>query len=284
VAASLAAAFALLPDVLAVDPSEEPKEFYFTRLIYSGGRGRGGGGRNNTFGLDDKNICQDELSMRDHHQGSSWATDFPEADCKFMWGVERMTNANIHKEPHAVRIMDDKLFEYPFVYAVEVGYMDLSDEEAKRLREYLDRGGFWWCDDFWGLQQWSNFADNMAKVFPEHAADLADPRKSPLEITPQHESFHTFFDIDTVMQIPNIRNGIDFTRTNGQAALWEQSSDKDPRVFGISDDKGRLQVLVTYNSDLGDAWEHMDNPEYPEAFSGQAYRMGMNFIIFGMTH
>jgi hypothetical protein len=202
-----------------------------------------------------------------------------------MWGIQRMTNTRIHMEPHAVRIMDDNLFDYPFIYAVEMGRnMDLSDEEARRLREYLDRGGFWWCDDFWGLDEWRRFADNMALVFPEHADDLADPRMSPLEITPKHESFHTFFDIDTVMQIPNISNGREYFRTNGQAATWEQGSDTEARVFGISDAKGRMKVLVTYNSDLGDAWEHMDNPEYPEKFSGQAYRMGMNFIIFGMTH
>ncbi|HEX5000780.1 MAG TPA: DUF4159 domain-containing protein, partial [Terriglobia bacterium] len=283
--AGLAAAFALLPEVLAIDPQDEPKEFYFTRLIYSGGGGRGRGGGRSSGSLDDENICQDADSMADHRQGGTWATDFPEADCKFMWGVERMTNARIHKEPHAVRIMDPELFDYPFVYAVEVGRgLNLNDEEAKRLREYLDRGGFWWCDDFWGLDEWDNFAYNMAKVFPEHAAALADPRKSPLELTPKHESFHTFFDIDSVMQIPNVRYGVEYTRTNGRAALWEQSSDTEPRIFGISDEHGRLQVLVTYNSDLGDAWEHMDNPEYPEAFSGQAYRMGMNFIIFGMTH
>jgi hypothetical protein len=86
------------------------------------------------------------------------------------------------------------------------------------------------------------------------------------------------------MQIPNISNGRRYTQTNGQARLWERDSDTQARVFGISDDHGRLQVLITYNSDLGDAWEWMDDPEYPETFSGQAYRMGMNFIIFGMTH
>jgi hypothetical protein len=223
--------------------------------------------------------------MRDHNQrGQSWATDYPEADCKFMWGVERMTNARIHKEPHAVRIMDDRLFEYPFVYAVEVGNIDLSDEEAMRLREYLDRGGFWWCDDFWGPDEWDQFAYNLAKVFPEHAKALEDPQNSPLVITPQHDSFHTFFDINTVMQIPNISLGTQYTRSGGTTRTWEDPSDTEPKVLGITDERGRLQVLITYNSDLGDAWEHMDNPEYPEKFSGQAYRMGMNFIIFGMTH
>jgi hypothetical protein len=275
--------FTVLPEVLAVGPAidtaAEDHEFYFTRLIYSDARGRP-----SAFGLDDQNICNDEESMRLHQQRQSWSVDFPEADCKFMWGVERMTNARIHKEPHAVHIMDPDLFSYPFIYAVEVGRMELSDEEAKRLREYLDRGGFWWCDDFWGLEQWDRFAENMARVFPERANELADPRNSPLEITPDHEAFHTFFDIKTVMQIPNIEYGIQYTRSNGRFELWEQASDKEPRVFGIGDEHGRLQVLITYNSDLGDAWEWMDDPEYPEAFSGQAYRMGMNFIIFGMTH
>src|SRR6266568_3089269 len=93
-----------------------------------------------------------------------------------------------------------------------------------------------------------------------------------------HEIFHTFFDIDTVMQIPNVGNGCYGRQT------WESPTDTEPRIYGISDDKGRLMVIVTYNSDLGDAWEHMDVACYPEKYSGQAYRMGINFVIYAMTH
>jgi hypothetical protein len=109
----------------------------------------------------------------------------------------------------------------------------------------------------------------MRKVFPDRTIE-----KLPLT----HEVFHTFFDIDRVMQIPNIDNGCRGGRT------WEDPSDTNPGFFGIKDENGRLMVMITYNSDLGDAWEWMDQPCYPELYSGQAYRMGLNFIIYAMTH
>jgi len=109
----------------------------------------------------------------------------------------------------------------------------------------------------------------MEKVFPDRQ----------LEVLPlSHEIFHTFFDIDEVMQIP----GQDAGCYGGPT--WERRDDTEPRIFGISDDDGRVMVVVTYNSDLGDAWEYMDLSCYPEKYSGQAYRLGMNFIVYAMTH
>jgi hypothetical protein len=90
--------------------------------------------------------------------------------------------------------------------------------------------------------------------------------------------FHTFFDINETILIPGERAGC-----LGLPG-WERPDDREPRIYGISDEKGRLMVIVTYNSDLGDAWEYMDEKCYPEKFSGQAYRLGMNFIIYSMTH
>jgi uncharacterized protein DUF4159 len=236
---------ALVLPVMAADPPKtEPPEFVFARLVYSGGRG-------GFFGR------------------GSWATDYPEADYKFMYGIKRLSGVRVQEEENPVRIMDEKLFNYPYVYAVEVGYMNLSTQEAERLREYLLRGGFLHADDFWGLYEWSNFQRQMQKVFPDRPL---------VEVPLDHEIFHTFFDIDKVMQIPNVGNACRGGRT------WENPSDTRPRIFGIKDDTGRLVTIVTYNSDLGDAWEWMDEPCYPELYSGQSYRMGLNFIIYAMTH
>jgi len=186
-----------------------------------------------------------------------------------MYGIQRLSNIRVQIEENPVEIMDPELFKYPFVYAVEVGRMHISNTEAARLREYLLRGGFLYVDDFWGVYQYQNFAAQMKKIFPER----------PIEQIPlTHEIFRTFFTIDHVMQIPNISNGCRGGRT------WQDASDITPRVFGINDERGRLMVLATYNSDLGDAWEWMDEPCYPELYSGQAYRMGLNFIIYAMTH
>jgi len=222
-------------------------EYFFTRLIYPSGGGFGRGGR-------------------------SWATDYPEADYKFMWGVERMTNISVYPNENAVDIMDPKLFDYPYLYIVEPGRgggMFLNPQQVKTLREYLDRGGFLHIDDFWGVYEFQNFEREMRKLFPDR----------PLKELPlSHEIFHVFFDVDKVMQIPGVGSAC-----NG-GPTWQDSSDTRPRMFGISDENDRLMVVVTYNSDLGDAWEHMDAPCYPELYSGQAYRMGFNFIVYAMSH
>jgi hypothetical protein len=233
-------------------------EFYFTRLMYPDVFG---GGRSSANYL--------RLTR------GRWTTDAWDADFKYMWGIQRLTNVSLSGEPHPMALMDPDLFEYPYIYAVEVGGMELQQEQADRLREYLLRGGFLHCDDFWGLEQLRQFTGEIRKVFPDRAME---------ELPMTHEIFHTFFDIDRVLQVPNVRNGDAYTRSGGRTPTWEQPSDTRPRVMGISDDAGRLMVLITYNSDLGDAWEWMDDPDYPALFTGYAYRLGMNSIIYAMTH
>ncbi|PYS21321.1 MAG: transmembrane prediction [Acidobacteria bacterium] len=250
-------------------PGTEP-EYYYTRVMYSG---VGTPERGGPFPMRYEPLrdfkCSD-LERGEGGLGGGWRTDYPASDCKFIWGVERLTSINAYREaPHPMQLMDPKIFDFPYLYIVEPGQMLLSNQEAARLREFLLRGGFLHADDFWGVYQLDNFAKQMAKVFP-------DRKLEPVPLT--DEIFHTFFDIDTVMQIPNVSNGCYGGRT------WESSTDTVPRIFGIRDDKSRLMVIVTYNSDLGDAWEHMDVACYPEKFSGQAYRMGINFIIYAMTH
>jgi hypothetical protein len=243
-------------------------EFYFTRLMYTGNSMRG---REFTMSRPRQQFTCPELGGRNFFppQGWGWGTDYPGADCKFMWAVQRLTGIHVHPDPNVIAIMDDELFDFPFVYAVEVGGMYLSDEEAARLREYLLRGGSLHVDDFWGLREWANFQNQIRKVFPDR----------PMErLALSHEVFRTFFDVDTIMQIPNRGNGCFGRRT------WESADDTMPGTFGISDDRGRLMVLVTYNSDLGDAWEYMDLPCYPALYAGYAYRLGINFMIYSMSH
>ena len=242
-------------------------EFYFTRLVYT----ENGQRRRRTMPKPpDQFTCPEFGGGRFFpRQGWGWATDYPGADCKFMGGVHRLTGVRVHPNPNVISILDPHLFNFPYVYAVEVGGMYLSDEEAVRLREYLLRGGFLHVDDFWGGWQKANFEAQIQKVFP-------DRPMQPLPLS--HPVFHTFYDLDTVMQIPNRGNGCFGGET------WEQPDDTEPVIYGISDDHGRLMVVVTYNSDLGDAWEYMDLPCYPEIYSGQAYRMGINFMIYAMSH
>jgi hypothetical protein len=251
-------------------PAGGQPEYYYTRVMYNGvGTPERGGPFPGRYPPIRGFKCSD-LERGEGGLGGGWRTDYPASDCKFIWGVERLTSIKAYREaPHPMLLMDPSIFEFPYLYIVEPGQMILSGEEAARLREFLLRGGFLHVDDFWGLHQLQNFVEQMAKVFP-------DRRLEPVPLT--HEIFHTFFDIDTIMQIPNVGNGCYGRRT------WESPTDTTPRMLGIKDDKERLMVIATYNSDLGDAWEHMDVACYPVKYSGQAYRMGINFVIYAMTH
>jgi hypothetical protein len=259
----LVVALFVLPGVAEIEPETTP-EFYFTRLVYGNGFGPA-----RTPLLDFR--CADlEPGEGGTRFGGGWGTDFPASDCKFMWGIQRLSNIRVYDQsPHLVTALDPKLFSYPYLYVVSPHRMYLVREEAERLREYLLRGGFLHVDDFWGLEQRRAVEEEMAKIFPD---------RRMVRLSLDHEVFHTFFDIETVMQIPNVNNACSGRQT------WEQRSEIDPMIFGISDDAGRLMVLITYNSDLGDAWEWMDLPCYPQEYSGQAYRMGLNFMIYAMTH
>jgi len=251
---------------VSANSADDVPEFYFTRLVYTDNGQRGW-----TMPKPNEEFECWEFGTETYfpRQGWGWATDYPGADCKFMGGISRLSKVRVHPHPNATRIMDENLFTFPYVYAVEVGGMHLSNPEAARLREYLLRGGFLHADDFWGRWELNNFVVQMRKVFP-------DRQLEQLPLT--HEVFHTFFDVDEIMQIPNVGSGCRGGRT------WESGDDIVPRIFGISDDNGRLMVAVTYNSDLGDAWEYMDMECYPEKFSGFAYRVGLNLMIYAMTH
>jgi len=259
----VAAILFVLPGLAQIEDKTTP-EFYFTRLVYGTGYGRPG--------VPNFNFRCADLGRGEGGSwfGGGWSTDFPASDCKFMWGIHRLSNIRVYDEgPHLVTALDPKLFSYPYLYIVSPHRMALSREEAANLREYLMRGGFLHMDDFWGLQQRRYVEAQLAQIFPDR----------PIERLPlSHEVFHTFFDIDKVVQIPNVNNACRGGRT------WEQASEIEPMIFGISDDKGRLMVLITYNSDLGDAWEWMDLACYPEDYSGWAYRMGLNSMIYAMSH
>jgi Domain of unknown function (DUF4159) len=260
-AASGGSAFLL---ALQARPDDSP-EYFFTRLAYTENGDRGYGRR-----VSSDFVCP-EFGGGNFFplQSSGWGMDYPGADCKFLGGIHRLTNLRVTANPNVIGIMDPSLFRFPYAYMVEPGGLDLTEPEVKTLREYLMRGGFLHADDFWGGDELSNFAEQMQKVLPEYR----------LEVLPlNHPVFHTFFEIGEVMQIPGQRAGC-----NG-GPTYERNDDREPRILGISDDKGKLMVVVTYNSDLGDAWEYEDLACYPEKYSGQSYRLGLNFIIYAMTH
>ncbi|HIA49473.1 MAG TPA: DUF4159 domain-containing protein, partial [Acidobacteria bacterium] len=115
-----------------------PWEFYFTRAIYSGGRGR--------------------------RWGSRWSTDYPKADLQFISILQRVTNLDVYQGQNAMRLNDPDLRRFPFLYALEVGSMTMTDEEVNGLRAYLEAGGFLLVDDFWGTWEWQNFETEIRRV------------------------------------------------------------------------------------------------------------------------
>ena len=229
-----------------MDPTETPGRwpFYWTRAVYTG-YGRGWYGR-----------------------GGSWSTDYPKGDRQFLIVLKRLVRLNAYDWENAVSLADPDIRRFPVIYAVEVGRMDMTEEEVDGLRSYLEAGGFLIVDDFWGSREWAQFEYNMARVFPDRPI---------VELGLDHPLFSAYYDIEEILQVPNI----------GNASRGYQTHERDgytPYVRGILDDEGRLMVVINWNTDLGDAWEWAESPLYPLDFSTFAYEMGANMIVYGMSH
>jgi hypothetical protein len=200
--------------------------------------------------------------------GTSWTIDYPRGDRHIAALVRRLSIIDARSVEQPVNLDDgDDVFNWPWLYAVEVGQWDLTDSQAAQLREYLLRGGFLMVDDFHGSQDWTIFVESMRRVFPDRpVVDLPDD--DPI--------FHTFWDLEERQQIPGLQyvySGRPYEH-DGFDAHWR----------GIYDDKGRVMVAICHNMDLGDAVEHSDTPQYPQELSAIAMRTFLNYIIYSMTH
>lgn len=221
--------------------------FYFTRAVYSSGsrRGWGRGG-----------------------WGGTWSIDYPKADRQFLVGVQHLTGIDAYGLENPVSLDDPGLRRFPYLYALEVGGMRMTDEEVEGLRSYLMAGGFLVIDDFWGSWEWANFEHEIRRVLPEYQI---------VDIPMDHPLLHAFYDIAELLQVPNVRNG----RRGGP--YWEQDG-YEPQLRGIFDESGRLIVAINWNTDLGDAWEWAEDPWYPLDRSNFAYQLGINLIVYSMSH
>ncbi len=202
-------------------------------------------------------------------RGGGWRTDWPKADEQFIIGLRNWVQSSlqISDDPTTVAPEGNELFKYPFIYIVEPGRMDLEPEHAAQLREYLLRGGFLMLDDFWGSYEWENVREQMRKVFPEYTI-----KDLPLD----HTLFHCYFDITEIVQVPNVGNAY-------RGITYEQDG-YVPYYMAITNEEGRVMVFIARNADNGDAWEWIDDPGYPLKYGLAAYRLGMNCIVYAMTH
>jgi len=199
---------------------------------------------------------------------SNWTIDYPASDRHFSLALRRLTRVHARSVEQPVNLDDgDDVYHWPWLYGVEVGHWNLTDAQAKTLREYLLRGGFFMCDDFHGTREWEVFIASMSRVFPDRPI---------VEIENSDQIFHTIFDLDDRYQVP----GAQFLRS-GQMYEFDGYT---PHWRGIYDDKGRLMVAICFDMDLGDSWEWADDPRYPEKFSALGIRIGVNYVIYAMTH
>jgi hypothetical protein len=236
-------------------PTNAKSEFYWSRLAYTtnmedslggyGGYGHRGG----------------------YWWRNAWSRDYPKADRQFLIAMHRLTRIDGRPTEQVVTLDSDEIFNYPWIYAVQVQMWSFTDAEAKRLREYLLKGGFLMVDDFHGTEDWENFMNGMRQVLPDRPVE---------DLQSGDEIFHTLYDVDDKMQIPGeqwIRTGRTYEKDGYQ-----------PKWRAIRDDKGRIMVAICHNMHLGDAWEWADDPNYPEPFASMAFRVGLDYIIYGMTH
>jgi hypothetical protein len=237
---------------------QEKTEWVFARLMYPsaegvhgyGYRGRRWGGRDWTAGRTD------------------WTTDYPRSDRHLSLALRRLTRIHVRSVEQSVNLDDaDEVYHWPWLYAVEVGHWNLTDGQAKILREYLLRGGFFMCDDFHGDEEWNVFVASMKRVFPDRPI-VEIPNTDPI--------FHMLYDLDDRYQVP----GYQYLRTG---RIYEYDG-VVPHWRGIYDDRGRIMVAICFDMDLGDSWEHADDPEYEEKYSALGIRIGANYTVYSMTH
>lgn len=228
-----------------------PAEFTFARLMFPPGPNDGYRGR---FDGD----WRKGLSL--------WTQDYPPADRKFSEAVRRLTRINTRTVEEPVNLEDPgEVYNWPFLYAVQVGEWGLTPEEGRILRDYLLHGGFFMADDFHGSEEFEVFVQRMKYVFPDRP--LVDiPNDDPI--------FHTVFDLDDRYRVTGAEHLAVGYKNDGRVARW----------LGIYDDKGRVMVAASFNSDIGDSWEWSDEPRYPEKFSALGIRIGVNYVVYAMTH
>lgn len=225
-------------------------EWTFARLMYPGGWNDGYAGRES-----------------DWREGRSlWTQDFPRADRHFSLAVRRLTRIDVRSVEQPVNLDDgDDVYNWPWLYAVQVGEWGITDAQARKLHDYLLRGGFFMADDFHGTVEWQVFQESMKRIFPD---------REVVDIPSSDAIFHTVYDLDDRYQIVGAEHLREGHKADGYVARWR----------GIYDDKGRVMIAASFNSDIGDSWEWADEPEYPEKYSALGIRIGVNYIVYAMTH
>jgi hypothetical protein len=235
---------------------QEKTEWAFARLMYPpspyGRYGRGGfryGGSSWQQGM------------------AIWTQDYPRADRHFSQALRRLTRIHVRSVEQPVNLDEGDVYDWPWLYAVQTGHWNLTDVQAKSMREFLLRGGFFMADDFWGEDEWQVFMASMKRIFPE---------REVVDLPNADAIFHSVYDLDDRYQVAS-----EGSVQRGRSFKCEPCPD---RWRGIYDDRGRLMVAITFQSDVGDSWEWADAPYYPERYAALGIRIGVNYVVYAMTH
>jgi hypothetical protein len=217
-------------------------------------------------------------SVRYEANGMRWSTDYPYAGINLMTRISELTKTPVSRDASGdpnywvVSLTDDALFRCPFTMASDVGTLQFSPEEARHLRDYLLKGGFLWVDDFWGTPAWEQWTREIGKVLPEYRID---------DVPPGHPLLHMLFQISEIPQITSIN----FWRRSGGITSERGADSPHADLRMIADERGRIMVLMTHNTDVGDSWEREgEDHEFFLQFSPNGYALGTNAVLYALTH
>jgi hypothetical protein len=195
-----------------------------------------------------------------------WGIDANKGDRVFAQILRRLTRVDVRSVEQIVDIDSDDMYDYPWMLAISIGDWELNDSEVRHMRDYLDRGGFLMVDDFHGEREWDNFSQGIARIVPDSKI---------VELTSDDPIFHTVYELNQLYQV------------SGRQIEWGMPYERGgivPHWRGVVDAKGRIQVAICFNMDVGDSWEWADDPLYPEKLSSLGLRMGVNYAMYAMTH
>ena len=205
----------------------------------------------------------------------AWLVDYPDSDYNLSFRLQQMTSLKVNPDPKILELTDKELFRFPFIYLIEPGAMDLTNEEIVALRRYLLNGGFLMVDDFWGVREWENFYAQIKRVFPDRELQ---------ELAIDHRIFNCVFPLKEKPQVPGIHNFRRFRGTSRES--YERDDDPVVHYKALFDDKGRMMAIICHNTDLGDGWEREgEDEEYFHKYAEpKSYPMGINILFYAMTH
>ena len=193
---------------------------------------------------------------------SAWDHDYPRAEQNVSQILKEITALDIRTDGSRILTLDDpELFKYPIAFMWEPGFwINLTDLEAASLRAYLLKGGFTVFEDFDGREQWDNFEAQMQRVLPNGRF---------VKLDNEHQIFHSFFDIKDI------------------DAIVHPMSHIRPSYYGVFEDNDptkRLMVVANYDNDVPEYWEWSGHGLFPFDTSNEAYKLGVNYMIYGLTH